>query len=75
MFGPRIIAIKIQIKMSKLIPVILLIILVAFGIFILKNKTNVIRYTKQEYELVTVEKDSFIIFSYGTDIEVIKLSN
>lgn len=61
--------------MSKLIPVILLIILVAFGIFILKNKTNVIRYTKQEYELVTVEKDSFIIFSYGTDIEVIKLSN
>lgn len=61
--------------MSKLIPVILLIILVAFGIFILKNKTNVIRYNTTEYEVVTIGKDSLVIFSYGTDIEIVKLSN
>lgn len=60
--------------MSKLIPVILLIILVAFGIFVLKNKTNVIRYTP-EYELITIGRDSLVIFNYGTDIEIIKLSN
>lgn len=75
MFGPRIIIVKMQTKMSKLIPVILLIILVVFGIFILKNKTNVIRYNTTEYEVVTIGKDSLVIFSYGTDIEVIKLSN
>lgn len=60
--------------MNKLIPVILLIILVAFGVFVLKNKTNnVIRYTAPKYELITIEKDTLVIFSYGTDIEVIKL--
>lgn len=60
--------------MSKLIPVILLIILLAFGVFVLKNKTNVIRYTP-EYELITIGKDSLVIFNYGTDIEIVKLSN
>jgi len=60
--------------MSKLIPVILLIILLAFGVFVLKNKTNVSRYTP-EYELITIGKDSLVIFNYGTDIEIVKLSN
>lgn len=60
--------------MSKLIPVILLIILLAFGVFVLKNKTNVIRCIP-EHELITVRKDSLIMFRYGIDIEIIKLSN
>lgn len=60
--------------MSKLIPVILLIILLAFGVFVLKNKINDIRYTP-EYELITIGKDSLVIFNYGIDIEIVKLSN
>lgn len=59
--------------MSKLILPILLVILLSFALFVLKNKNNVIRYTSPEYEIITIEKDSLVIFKYGTDIEVLKL--
>ena len=61
--------------MSKLILPILVVILLSFAIFVLKNKNNVIRYASPEYKVITIGKDSLVMFKYGIDLEVIKLSN